>query len=203
MTRAEMAAMFFNLSESPDKLTAFYNAGFSDVNPGDWHFRAINYMAVRHNALSGFPDGTFRPNQYITNEQFAAFATGFFNLRQLAPRSDFADDFEHWAADFIAYSFDPLWFDYFGHDFVFIPDAPIPRAIAVTLVNHYTGRVPNPDSIHRVLQGRLIFNDITPQNHWAFYEIMEAAIEHDFYRDDNGLEIWTRIFLPMMNRGED
>jgi len=197
MTRAEMAAMFFNLSESPDKLTAFYNAGFSDVNPEDWHFRAINYSAIRHNALSGFPDGNFRPNQHITNAEFAAFATGFFNLRQLAPRAEFAGQFDHWAADFIAYSFDELWFDYFGHDYVFLPDAPIPRAIAVTLINHYMGRVPNPDSIHRALQGRLIFNDITSQNHWAFYEIMEAAVAHDFYRDENGLEVWTRIFLPV------
>jgi len=196
MTRAEMAAMFFNLSESPDKRTAFYNAGYYDVNPEDWHFRAINYMTVRHNALSGFPDGTFRPNQHITNAEFAAFATEFFNLRQLAPRTNFADQFDHWASDFIAYSFDSLWFDYFGHNYVFLPDAPIPRAIAVTLLNHYMGRVPNPDSIQSILQGRLIFSDITPQNHWGFYEIMEAAVGHDFSLDDNGLEIWTNIFFP-------
>jgi len=190
MTRAEMAAMFFNLSNSPDKLATTYNAGFTDIRPGEWHFRAINYAAVRHNALSGFPDGTFRPNQHITNAEFAAFATGFFNLRQLAPRADLADNFEHWAADFIAYSFDELWFDYFGHDFVFLPDAPIPRSIAVTLVNHYTGRVPDPVQVHRFLQGRMLYHDITPQNHWAFYEIMTASITHAFVRETNGLPIW-------------
>ena len=190
LTRAEMAAMFFNLSESPDKLTTRYNAGFTDIQHGDWHYRAINYAAVRHNALSGFPDGSFRPNQFITNAEFAAFATEYFNLRDIATRSTFDEPFDHWAYDFMAYSFDTLWFDYFGHDYVLIPDDPIPRSIAVTLVNHYVGRVPNPDSIHRFLQERMIYHDITSYNHWAFYEIMEASITHRFTRNEDGSEIW-------------
>jgi len=90
----------------------------------------------------------------------------------------------------MAYSFDTLWFDYFGHDYVLIPDAPIPRSIAVTLVNHYVGRVPNPDSINSFLQGRLIYHDITSYNHWAFYEIMEASISHRFTLNEDGNEIW-------------
>ena len=192
MTRAEMAAMFFNLSTSPDKLTTAYNAGFTDVNSGDWHFRAINYAAVRHNALSGFPDGSFRPNQHITNAEFAAFATGFFNLRQLAPKADFADQFDHWAVDFIAHSFDTLWFDYFGYDYVFRPDAPITRSIAVTLVNHYTGRVPDSVQVNSFLQGRVLYHDITSYNHWAFYEIMIASVTHDFTRDTNNRPVWDK-----------
>ena len=192
MTRAEMAAMFFNLSESPDKLTAFYNAGFPDVRQGDWHFRAINYAAVRHNALSGFPDGRFRPNQHITFAEFAAFATGFFNLRELAPRAVFAEQFDHWAADFLAYSFDPAWFSYFGHGFVLVPDAPIPRSIAVTLLNHYTGRIPNPEEVRAFLQGQNIYFDIRSSNHWAFYEIMTASITHTFTVDEAGNQIWDR-----------
>jgi len=192
MTRAEMAAMFFNLSDSPDKLTAFYNANFPDVRQGDWHFRAINYAAVRHGALSGFPDGRFRPNQHITFAEFAAFATGFFNLRQHATRAVFADPFDHWAAEFLAYSFDPTWFGYFGQGFTLIPDAPIPRSIAVTLVNHYTGRVPNRAEITNFLQGRNIYTDVRSHNHWAFYEIMTASITHTFTHDDNGNQAWDR-----------
>ena len=192
MTRAEMAAMFFNLSESPDRLTTSYNAGFRDIHTGQWHFRAINYAAVRHNSLSGFPDGSFRPNQHITFAEFAAFATGFFNLRELAPRAVFADQFDHWAADFLAYSFDPTWFDMWGNNFVLVPDAPIPRSIAVTLVNHYTGRVPNPEEIRGFLQGRHIYSDIRSNNHWAFYEIMTASIAHTFTVDEDGNQIWDR-----------
>jgi len=192
MTRAEMAAMFFNLSESPDRLQTTYNAGFRDIRPGEWHFRAINYAAVRHNSLSGFPDGSFRPNQHITFAEFAAFATGFFNLRELATRAVFDEPFDHWAADFLAYSFDPAWFSYFGHGFVLVPDAPIPRSIAVTLVNHYTGRVPNPEEIRAFLQEQHIYSDIRSHNHWAFYEIMTASIAHTFTVDEAGNQIWDR-----------
>jgi len=190
VTRAEMAAIFFNLSKSPDKMIAYHNANFTDINPEDWYFKAINYTAMRHNAISGFPDGSFRPNQYITNAEFATLSTKFFKLHQIAPRSDFADQFDHWAANFIAYSFDDLWFDYFGHNYNFVPDAPIPRAVAITLLNHYLGRVPNPHSIHGFLQGRLIYRDLTPQSHWAFYEIMEASITHSFTRDAYNRKIW-------------
>jgi len=189
MTRAEMAQMFFNLSTSLDKYYTIYDAGFTDVHPEDWHFTAINYFAMRHNSLYGFPDGSFRPNQIITNAEFLAFATRYFNLAMIAPYSGFYQDFEHWATDYIAYGFDPLWIDYFGDDYVFYPNAPISRAIAVTLVNHYIGRIVEPERLKQFLQGHYIYVDITTE-HWAFFEIISASLTHHFRYDSNGNESW-------------
>jgi len=73
---------------------------------------------------------------------------------------------------------------------VFEADDPIPRSVAVTLVNHYAGRVPDLVQVQRFLQGHMLYNDITAYNHWAFYEIMIASITHDFTRDENNLPIW-------------
>jgi len=195
ITRAETAALLVrtmttHFGVNVPRTQADSIAGrFSDVSVGAWY---SDYIAIAYSygLIQGFPDGSFRPNQYITNAEFAAFATNFFNLRQFAPRADFADQFDHLAKEFIAYSFDLLWFDYFGQDYVFKADAPIPRSVAVTLVNHYAGRVPDLVQVQRFLQGHMLYNDITAYNHWAFYEIMIASITHDFTRDENNLPIW-------------
>ena len=173
VTRAEMAQIFFNLSESADKYTVWYDAGFPDVRPGQWHFTAISYLAVRHNSVIGFPDGSFRPDQFITHAEFAELSARFFNLRDAVSRTVFDEPFGHWA-----------------DNRQFVPDEPIPRAAAVTLLNHYLGRVPNPDTINEFLQGRHIYHDITAENHRAFYEIMEASLSHSFTHDASGREVW-------------
>jgi hypothetical protein len=43
---------------------------FSDVKPSDWYAGVIN-TAYAHQLISGFEDGTFRPNDNITREQAA------------------------------------------------------------------------------------------------------------------------------------
>ena len=43
---------------------------FTDVNPGDWHYAYIE-TAVSHGVVSGYPDGTFRPNNSVTRGQLA------------------------------------------------------------------------------------------------------------------------------------
>ena len=78
------------------------------------------------------------------------------------------------------------------------------RAEAVTLINRATDRIPNPAMIDEMLETYLydmigvnrLFNDIARGTHWAFHQIMEAAIEHEFYMDDDGNEIWTEMFIP-------
>ncbi|MBO8171556.1 MAG: S-layer homology domain-containing protein [Bacillaceae bacterium] len=43
---------------------------FKDVEPGHWAYESIQ-KAVRDGVVDGFPDGTFRPDQAVTEEQFA------------------------------------------------------------------------------------------------------------------------------------
>jgi hypothetical protein len=44
------------------------------------------------------------------------------------------------------------------------------------------------------LRPERLFTDIT-NTHWAFYDIMEAAIEHEFNMSEVG-EIWETIYIP-------
>jgi hypothetical protein len=41
---------------------------FTDSGPGDWHFPYIE-AAAAHGIVSGYPDGTFRPNSPVTRGQ--------------------------------------------------------------------------------------------------------------------------------------
>jgi predicted outer membrane repeat protein len=180
MTRAEMAQVFFNLSNEASKHSAVMNdKGFSDVSAEDWYYSAVSYF-VNMGVLSGYPDGSFKPNQSITNAEFAAFSAIAFNLAQLDIENTLEKTGNHWAEFYLNASFDKRWFDFFGTDYQFHSDAYITRSQAVTLINFYTGRIANINDITTYLV-KQIYND-TDRSHWAFYEIMEATIPHTYTR---------------------
>ena len=186
VTRAQMAQMFFNLAGNPEKYDSNFN-GFSDVTPEGWYYPAVSFFAAA-DILIGYPDGSFRPDRYITNAEFAAFAVIAFDLERFGIQN-FVDGMEyHWAENFVNIGFDTGWFNYFGGNYVFSPDAPITRAQAITLLNHYTGRVAHRPSINMLLGTSQLFHDID-RSHWAFYEIKLAANCHDYVVVE-GYQLW-------------
>ena len=44
----------------------------SDVQPTDWAFQALQSLVERYGCIAGYPDGTFRGNQALTRDEFAA-----------------------------------------------------------------------------------------------------------------------------------
>ncbi|MDR2166979.1 MAG: S-layer homology domain-containing protein [Clostridiales bacterium] len=197
LTRAEMVQMLFNLAVSSEAaMPAFGASRFSDIAADSWYFTAISYFADR-GQLQGFPDGSFRPNDFITNAEFAAMATRILELDRFDFANPFAVDAGHWGAVYIARAFDRGWFVYylegFGPEYEFDPDGNITRAQTVALINHYTGRIPNSERIDAYLDRRQLFNDLN-RSHWAFYELMKAAITHErwVYESDERWELDSR-----------
>ncbi|MTJ46741.1 porin [Dolichospermum sp. UHCC 0259] len=47
-------------------------AQFSDVQPTDWAFQALQSLVERYGCVAGYPNGTFRGNRAITRYEFAA-----------------------------------------------------------------------------------------------------------------------------------
>jgi hypothetical protein len=67
ITRAEFTSLIvrgLGLKEASEK------AAFSDVGKSDWYAGAIG-AAVKAGLISGYEDGTFKPNQFITREDIA------------------------------------------------------------------------------------------------------------------------------------
>jgi len=71
---------------------------FSDLSPSHWAYNDIMDM-VEMGILSGYPDGTFRPNNVVTRAEFAKIMVQALELSTTRPRSaTFADvGPDHWA----------------------------------------------------------------------------------------------------------
>ncbi len=54
---------------------------FKDIDDSHWAYTEIKYM-VDNGVISGYDDGTFRPNEIVTREQFAKMATLSLGLKE-------------------------------------------------------------------------------------------------------------------------
>jgi len=194
LTRAEMMQIFSNLSGAgPALQLPVQRTRFTDVNPDAWYLSAVVNLESR-GILKGFPDGTLRANEAITNAEFAALAVQFFRLGDIIEPDMLMEADSHWGANYINLGFARGWFEYFGITKTFNADAPITRAQAVALLNFYQGRVPEIDAINNFLAStnRNIFPDLR-RSHWSFYEVMEAAFSRYYHFDYYDREIWLRV----------
>ncbi|MDR0818937.1 MAG: S-layer homology domain-containing protein, partial [Oscillospiraceae bacterium] len=69
LTRAQFARFTAAALEITRSATATEST-FSDVKPGDWFFEDVTALAEL-NILTGYPDGTFKPDETVTREQMA------------------------------------------------------------------------------------------------------------------------------------
>jgi len=67
---------------------------------GHWALDSINTL-VRQGCISGYPDGSFKPENTITRAEFAAVLVKAFQLENNNGKT-FSDTAAHWAKDYIA-----------------------------------------------------------------------------------------------------
>lgn len=184
ITRAEAASIFFRLLLNADKNSA-KSSTFSDVQGGVWYSQAINYLASA-GIVSGYEDGTFRPNQPITRAEFATMASKFDKLEKTGDQifPDIQDN--HWAKDFVNSAYTKGWVSGYP-DGTFRPQLNITRAEVVSIVNKMLER---KIKLADIPAGVLRFIDLT-ESHWAYIDMMEASNEHDYQKDEDGYEKWT------------
>jgi len=203
ITRAEISMILWRLIYSETKYLLVSN-DFSDVGTG-WYAQAISYLAGR-NIVTGYPDGMFRPNAPITRAELTAVMSRFFEIYENGSHGFSDVSGSHWAISYINNAVNRNWI--LGYeDGSFGPDNSTTRAEAVTIINRVLGRIPNPATIRHKLYPFLekhfgidrLFYDLT-NSHWAYYQIMEAATNHEFVRDEENLEIWEAIYIPWLER---
>jgi len=124
----------------------------------------------------GFPDGTFRPNDFITRAQIATIVARILELQHLANSPvAYVDVKDHWAKPYIAATTAKGIFRGSGA-MAFNPDRPASRAeLAVTLVRMHEI---NPVAFAKLPGSTATFKDVSP-NHWAYNEI-ETAVRLGF-----------------------
>ena len=81
LSRAEAVAMLARLSVDEEGKSLYSAAagtgGFSDVEPGNWYAPYVAF-ARRYGIASGYPDGTFRPEQPVSRAELVKLIAAYF-----------------------------------------------------------------------------------------------------------------------------
>lgn len=189
ITRAEAATIFFRLLKDDIRNKNYIKTnGFNDVYIDNWYNTAISTVA-NVGIISGYPDGSFRPNAPITRAEFAAICARF-DPRETTATTLFADVKGHWAEKEIIRAAENGWVSGYT-DGTFKPDVNITRAEAMSLINRVLKR--NPETVSDLHGNMLIWADNTDTGKWYYIDVQEATNSHDYIRKENGTESWTEV----------
>ena len=177
ITRAEVATIFFRLltDNARERFWSTTNE-FSDVNAGSWYNNAISTLS-NMGIITGYDDGTFKPNAQITRAEFVTIATRFFSYK-----ADYDGAFKDvsylsWYADYVQAAVDMGLVSGYP-DGSFRPGNNITRAEAVTIVNRVLHRVPHEDHL-LALSTMNVWPD-NPYGTWYYADMQEATNSHSY-----------------------
>lgn len=188
ISRTETATIFFRLLKSDIRdgnLTA--DNEFSDVSDGQWHNKAISTMA-KLGIVKGRRADRFDPDTSITRAEFAAICARF-NTKPVENSGSFSDISGHWAENEIERAAAFGWISGYP-DGTFRPDARITRAEAMTMINRVLCRMPQSES--DLLDSMVTWPDNKPSD-WHYLAVQEATNSHDFDRQGEVGESWTKL----------
>ena len=131
---------------------------------GHWAESAIRSL-VTSEAISGYPDGTFRPDNTISRAEFASIIVKAFNIPTDSSKL-FADTAGHWAQEAIASAYAAGIIAGYD-DMSFGPDDPITREQMAVMIVKAKGLVPDGST--------LSFNDQNSISPWASESVAAAA----------------------------
>ncbi|HMM05586.1 MAG TPA: S-layer homology domain-containing protein [Clostridiales bacterium] len=181
MTRAEVASIFYRLLKTSGTAQG---GSFPDVVDSAWYAQAINYL-TSIGVLNGYPDGSFKPNAFITRAEFTAIVSRV-SVLDGATVNVFPDvRSDSWAANYINSVYAKGWIKGYP-DGTFKPDNDIARAEVVKIVNTMLNRKIDKETLAQVKNP---YQDLS-KDHWAYADIIEASVVHEYTRDNTGGEIW-------------
>ena len=190
ITRAEVATIFFRLltDDVRDENLTKTNR-YSDVTRADWYNTAVSTLSSM-GIITGYPDGTFRPNAAITRAEFAAIAARFDSNGDKTT-AKFSDIATHWAKDEISIAYNNGWINGYPNG-TFGPQRDITRAETMTLVNRVLNR--QPETEDDLLPNMTVWTDNANPNAWYYLAVQEATNSHYYeFKTNSQYEKWTEL----------
>ena len=190
ITRAEVATIFFRLltDDVRDENLTKTNR-YSDVAATSWYNTAVSTLSSM-GIITGYPDGTFRPNAAITRAEFAAIAARFDNDGDKTA-AKFSDIATHWAKDEISIAYNNGWITGYP-DGTFGPQRDITRAETMTLVNRVLNR--QPETEDDLLPNMTVWTDNANPKAWYYLAVQEATNSHYYeFKMNSQYEKWTEL----------
>lgn len=182
ISRAEVATVLFRLLKDDvraQNLTK--DNAYSDVSDTAWYAAAVSTLS-KMGVISGYPDGTFRPNAPITRAEFAAMIARFDETAKSAD-TPFTDISGHWAKNAIGKAYGNGWVEGSSKT-VFCPESNLTRAETATLLNRVLHRLPEKES--DLLANQIVWPD-NPETFWGYLAIQEATNSHEYERKADGV----------------
>ncbi len=193
ISREELAAIFARLIANNLYMDQNYDTSFPDV-PEKWSKSYIGYLEG-FNVVTGYEDGNFRPENYITRAEMAvmmAKAEGYDITPDIdASEVDFPDvdeGYATWSAAKAIQILSDLGIMSGYTDGTFRPGQPITRAETVATVNRVL-------AAQEVADREVLPSDVTDA-HWAYEDIV-FAMNHRILKDtaaDPNAFIWSEEF---------
>ena len=190
ITRAEVATIFFRLltDDVRDENLTKTNR-YSDVAATSWYNTAVSTLSSM-GIITGYPDGTFRPNAAITRAEFAAIAARFDNDGDKTA-AKFSDIASHWAKDEISIAYNNGWITGYPNS-TFGPQRDITRAETMTLVNRVLNR--QPETEDDLLPNMMVWTDNANPKAWYYLAVQEATNSHYYeFKTNSQYEKWTEL----------
>ena len=190
ITRAEVATIFFRLltDDVRDENLTKTNR-YSDVAATSWYNTAVSTLSSM-GIITGYPDGTFRPNAAITRAEFAAIAARFDHDGDKTA-AKFSDIASHWAKDEISIAYNNGWITGYPNS-TFGPQRDITRAEAMTLVNRVLDR--QPETEDDLLPNMTVWTDNANPKAWYYLAVQEATNSHYYeFKTNSQYEKWTEL----------
>ena len=194
MSRAEAAAIFARLIADKKNESVNGTPSFKDTPNNKWYSAFVGYLE-KYNIISGYEDGTFRPDESITRAEFVTIAVRYYSLfnevKSVSNTTKYNDlSNNYWAIKNISYATSEKWLNGYS-DGSFRPDIVVTRAEVVTIINRATGRNADTEFINKNLTVLNRFTDVKNNSHWAAYDIFEASNDHTGITSGSN-EIWSK-----------
>ena len=182
ISRAEVATVLFRLLKDDVRMQNLTkDNAYSDVSDTAWYAAAVSTLS-KMGVISGYPDGTFRPNAPITRAEFAAMIARFDETAKSAD-TPFTDISGHWAENAIGKAYGNGWVEGSSKT-VFCPESNLTRAETATLLNRVLHRLPEKES--DLLANQIVWPD-NPETFWGYLAIQEATNSHEYERKADGV----------------
>lgn len=166
ITRAEFVTILYNIYGNNATSDLEQLSKFSDVNENAWYSNAVAY-ATENDLVVGYPDKTFRPNEYITRAEMASVLNQMNLAKTNTSDSTNLTDIENtWAENSIKTLVNAGVITGY-EDNTFRPNNNSTRAETVILISRINNRPTGYSATN-------IFSDLD-ESTWHYHNIMNAS----------------------------
>ena len=180
VTRAQMCQLIYNLMTEKPQVTR----EFSDVSDDAWYYEPVNALYSAGLIEGKYTEDAYCQNDLISRGEAVEFICRFYSDNGgVSDFSDVGKDSDFYSV--VSMASQNGWISGFD-DGTFRPENPITRAELAAVMNRVLDRYADREFIKANDRVR-IFTDVEP-DHWAYYDITEATVEHNHAID--GEEKW-------------